>query len=911
MRRTTTRLLVALLASVLSLTSVGAISSGSASAAQPPLPDESRFQKVLLDGTSFAGEQPVRISVTPDGRVLIIERTGAVKVWSPTTQATVTAGTVPTQVVGETGLIGLTLAPDFATTGHIYLNYALSGFNDEASPNYRTQRVSRFTLSDDNVLDLSSEVMILETINRRTGGHSGGDLEMTPDGVLFITTGDNTNCCAALGWAPLDERPGEDTGDAQRTSANTNDLNGKLLRIRPLPEGGYTIPEGNLFPEAQDPGDKTRPEIYLMGFRNLFTIGDYDEETGNVWIADYGPDAVNDSERGPKGYVRPILATEAANYGWPYCTANNIPYADWDFENNVPRGYFDCDAPVNDSPNNTGLVDLPPIKPATLYYPYTPQEPFPTLFGGGAHAGPRYEYDPDNPSPTKFPEWFDGRYFLMDFTTLWARTLRIDDGETPTDIQPFLPEERFGTPMDMRFGPDGSLYVLEFGTTNFASTRTDPALYRIDYVEGNRLPRVVATSDRDSGPLPLTINFDASESTDPDGDALTYSWDLDGDGAADATGSTASFTYTQAGAYAPRVTVTDANGASAIANMSVVAGNTRPTVTIETPIDGTLQEFGEPIPFKVTVTDPEDGDIDCTDVEVLYSLGHNTHAHQLGVPVHPDANCEGVVVPESDAAHGANAYLFHLIEASYTDDGGVAGTAALEGTVNVVLHPSQYRANTNQGESGTIAGFGNTQIAVNGGWVMFPRIDVRDVDRFVAEVSTQATGAELTLRADSPTGPVVARLSDIPNTGQIFWGRAIFQSLSSPITDPGGARDLYLVASWPETISPVVTLRFFQFVDDPVTFAEVGDLLDELEADDRLASHVAATLRDRLARAEALAATGSETRTIGYIDQAIARAANQIRGDAQDIEVRELVVSTLQELVDSYQALEEEENSDL
>ena len=61
---------------------------------------------------------------------------------------------------------------------------------------------------------------------------------MTPDGELFITTGDNTNCCASAGWAPVDERPGQATGDAQRTSANTNSLNGKLLRIRPLANPG-------------------------------------------------------------------------------------------------------------------------------------------------------------------------------------------------------------------------------------------------------------------------------------------------------------------------------------------------------------------------------------------------------------------------------------------------------------------------------------------------------------------------------------------------------------------------------------------------------------------------------------------------------------------------------------------------
>jgi glucose/arabinose dehydrogenase len=148
--------------------------------AQAP-PDPSRFQKVLLEDTNLG--EPVRIAVAPDGRVIFITRQGAVRVWSPSTGDTVLAGTVPTQTAGETGMIGLTLAPDFATTGHIYLNYAMPGFNQTASPNFRRQRTSRFTLSPANALDLTSERPIYDSINAGGGGHSGGDLEMAPDGT--------------------------------------------------------------------------------------------------------------------------------------------------------------------------------------------------------------------------------------------------------------------------------------------------------------------------------------------------------------------------------------------------------------------------------------------------------------------------------------------------------------------------------------------------------------------------------------------------------------------------------------------------------------------------------------------------------------------------------------------------------
>ena len=128
----------------------------------PPLPDSSRFQKVLLEDDLG---QTVRFDVAKDGRVITIQRQGAVRVWDPALKDTVLAGTVPATAAGETGLMGLALAPDFDTTGYIYLNYAMPGFSTSTSPNFRRQRTSRFTLSDSNVLDLASEKPIYDSIN--------------------------------------------------------------------------------------------------------------------------------------------------------------------------------------------------------------------------------------------------------------------------------------------------------------------------------------------------------------------------------------------------------------------------------------------------------------------------------------------------------------------------------------------------------------------------------------------------------------------------------------------------------------------------------------------------------------------------------------------------------------------------
>ena len=76
--------------------------------------------------------------------------------------------------------------------------------------------------------------------------------------------------------------------DARRSSGNSNDLRGKVLRINVAADGSYTSPTDNLFPESADPGDKTRPEIYAMGFRNPFRI--QVDENDVAYVTDYSQD---------------------------------------------------------------------------------------------------------------------------------------------------------------------------------------------------------------------------------------------------------------------------------------------------------------------------------------------------------------------------------------------------------------------------------------------------------------------------------------------------------------------------------------------------------------------------------------------------------------------------------------------
>src|SRR6201991_1496879 len=238
--------------------------SGAAHAQDPVAAD---FQKVTLDDNT---QNPMELDVAPDGRVFYIERDGRLRIWKPTTQQTLTAGTVPVTQSQENGLLGLQLAPDFAFSQWVYLFYS------QLPDNTGTQVVSRFKMNGDT-LDLSSEQKILTFQHQTTQCcHSSGSLYFGPDGSLYISTGDNTNPYDSNGFNPIDERSGREYWDAQRTAGNTNDLNGKILRIKPMeiplgtpgPGTTYSIPAGNLFDEAADAANKTRPEIFGMGFRN-------------------------------------------------------------------------------------------------------------------------------------------------------------------------------------------------------------------------------------------------------------------------------------------------------------------------------------------------------------------------------------------------------------------------------------------------------------------------------------------------------------------------------------------------------------------------------------------------------------------------------------------------------------------
>jgi cytochrome c len=387
------------------------------------------------------------------------------------------AGQLNVFTQSEHGLLGIALDPGFASNGWLYLYYSPSG----ASLN----RLSRFTVEVNQLVSGSEKILLTIPTNRVNTNHQAGSLAFGPGGELYLSTGDNTNPFESSGFNPIDERAGRAIFDAQRSAANTADLRGKILRILPQADGTYSIPEGNLFPAD---GSAGRPEIYVMGDRNPFRIS-VDSETGWLYWGEVGPDASNDSaSRGPRGYDELNQARGAANFGWPYFIADNKAYRDYNFATMTSGPAFNPAAPANDSPNNTGPQSLPPAQPALIWYPYNASTQFPELGSGGRTiaAGPVYHFDPLLQSEIKLPEYYDNTLFIYEWSRRWIKEVKLDASGNILKINPFAPDIPLSRPIELEIGPDGALYVLEWGS-EFGGGSSDAQLVRIEFLGNSRI----------------------------------------------------------------------------------------------------------------------------------------------------------------------------------------------------------------------------------------------------------------------------------------------------------------------------------------------------------------------------------------------------------------------------------------
>lgn len=581
------------------------------------MPDDDRFDKKFLGGGL---DEPTELTVLPNLSVLIGERKGGIKFYNSADSTIKEVAHIPVyhkalKVKGvnvEMGLLGIQADPHYDKNHWVYVYY---------SPvDSSVDRLSRFKF-ENNQFNLKSEQVILQVhTDREICCHTGGSIAFDSHDNLYVSVGDNTTPFDEVdpatgkaypvnlhGYSPLDDRPGFEHYDDRRAAGNSNDLRGKILRIHVNDDGSYSIPEGNLFPKGTP---NTRPEIYVMGDRNPYRIS-VDKHTGYVYWGEVGPDASNDSldTRGPKGYDEVNQARKAGNFGWPYFVGDNYAYHVYDYATGTPGPAFDPEHVVNNSRNNTGVTNLPPAQPAFIWYPYGESPDFPILGKGGrcAMAGPVY-YVNDYPEATRYPEYYNGKLFIYDWIRNWVMAVTMNkDGDLQT-IEPFMEGTKFHNISDMEAGPDGRLYIVEYGEGWFAKN-ADAALSVITYNGGNRPPVAKIQLDKTSGALPLTVHASAKGTVDPDGDALKYSWDF-GNGKKMETDSAAvDYTFDSPGAFPVSVAVSDGKGGeSKSTTTEVYAGNAMPEVHIQITGGNPVFYFpNQPVTYQVQVNDAEDG----------------------------------------------------------------------------------------------------------------------------------------------------------------------------------------------------------------------------------------------------------------------------------------------------------------
>lgn len=242
-----------------------AVSNTSSSKNAPPNTKGSKDIETIAQNLDI----PWEIAFLPSGDMLVTERSGKLLKIRPETKTIAEISGV--KHIGEGGLLGLAIHPNFSTNNFIYIylttqdSYGISN------------RVERYKLLGDIVTE---KEIILEGI-KGSSNHNGGRITFGPDGYLYITTGD-----------------AEDTSLAQ----DKNSLNGKILRIK---DDG-SIPVDNPFGNA----------VYSLGHRNPQGLAWDQNDT--LWETEHGPS-------GPQtGYDEINIIVKGANYGWPIMKGDQL-----------------------------------------------------------------------------------------------------------------------------------------------------------------------------------------------------------------------------------------------------------------------------------------------------------------------------------------------------------------------------------------------------------------------------------------------------------------------------------------------------------------------------------------------------------------------------------------------------------
>ena len=381
----------------------------------------------------------------------------------------------------ESGVLGIAVDPHFKKNQWVYVFYTEPGGESIVHDHL----VSRFRYEKGMLRKDTEQILLrIPALRDQDRIHESGSLAFDPDGNLLISSGDNQLHTRYLYSA--------------RTSADSSVLNGKILRIKPKDEGGYTIPAGNLFARGVA---RARPEIYVMGCRNPFRIS-VDQQTGYLYWGENGPadyycGDLKKIEQSllPLGYDEFNQARKAGFFGWPFFIGPNECYPSYDFHQQVVTGKYDPEQPINDLEENKGVRELPTAQKPFIWYSHPQSSLFPSLGSGGASAigGPVYYYNQKADGDQALPPAFDHHLFIADYARGWVKVVELDENENMVSIEPFLSQGSFKNPINLKFSDLGELFILQYGNGGWAPNNGG-SLVRVRYEIDGGLggPRVLA-----------------------------------------------------------------------------------------------------------------------------------------------------------------------------------------------------------------------------------------------------------------------------------------------------------------------------------------------------------------------------------------------------------------------------------
>ncbi|WP_018930474.1 ThuA domain-containing protein [Gracilibacillus lacisalsi] len=731
-----------------------------------PSPKPGLVSETLTD----AVPRPTSLEVTDDNRVFSISINGGVYETQPN-GSTNQILDIDTTTEGEHGVMGIALDPEFDENGYVYIYYSVPGYTEDGEI---INNLSRFDYAD-GTIDPDSEEILLEVPSGPQCCHQAGFIEFGPDDKLYLTLGDNY---------PATNGP---QVNSITTSQNLGDLRGSILRLN---KDG-SVPEDNPFVDVEG----ARGEIYAYGFRNPYRIS-FDPETGYIYEGDVGPDGEDYDEFN-------VITEPGQNFGWPYVNGDN-PYDEFsdrfvefaeNFDFSTIRGDLSAEDILTIPDEILDFAENEATYPIA-FYPYGEKEPWGSG-GRSASAGPVYQ---PGTGENALPSSYHGKLLFYDFARGWMKAVDTDENGEIVSVDNFI--EGLKLPMDVEIGPDGSIYIAEFGNS-WWEVNEESGIRKVSWGVLERAPEVQVEASAEYVQVGEEVSFDTSGTQDPDGDEITFAWDF-GDGNT-STEANPVHTFTENGSYNVRLTVTDTTGKTANWSKTIVVGNTPPVVEIDDYEGKTFFNNGDTITVTGSATDQEDGELACENLEWRLDLLHDDHGH----PQEYKTGCEATYTL-LDEGHNYNDNIWWQLSLVATDNGN-DGAPALEGIETIeFIKPrieAEYYDDKSSGidtESTSDEGGGqNVGWTGEGEWLKFEDLNLEQMEEVYFRHASNFD-AEIELRLDSPDGETIASVSPEATGDWQAW-----ETIGSELASVSGVHDVYVY--W---VSGEVNINWIQFVGE-------------------------------------------------------------------------------------------------